>query len=113
PLYQQARTECGGYDTCVTERTRKLRKQNAKAIQESTRKAKKSNADPLYQQARTECGGYDTCVTERTHTLREQKQAPSATKATPHGQHKQPHTDKTPTKPTNYRGKGGVRASIG
>ncbi|MFF1483000.1 hypothetical protein ACFVYD_36605, partial [Streptomyces sp. NPDC058301] len=71
-LYQQARTECGGYDTCVTERTHKLRKQNAKAIQESTRKAKKSNADPLYQQARTECGGYDTCVTERTHKLRKQ-----------------------------------------
>ncbi|MFE4801824.1 hypothetical protein ACFRFL_44535, partial [Streptomyces sp. NPDC056708] len=35
PLYQQARTECGGYDTCVTERTDKLRKQNAKAIAES------------------------------------------------------------------------------
>ncbi|MFG2631291.1 hypothetical protein, partial [Streptomyces sp. NPDC048473] len=60
PLYQQARTECGGYDTCVTERTHKLRKQNAKAITESTKKAKKSNADPLYQQARTECAGYDT-----------------------------------------------------
>ncbi|MFD8381731.1 hypothetical protein ACFV2X_24900, partial [Streptomyces sp. NPDC059679] len=53
PFYQQARTECGGYDTCVTERTDKLRKQNAKAIAESTKKAKESNADPLYQQART------------------------------------------------------------
>ncbi|MFE6023845.1 hypothetical protein ACFQ6O_46710 [Streptomyces sp. NPDC056441] len=72
PLYQQARTECGGYDTCVTERTHELRKQNAKAIADSTKKAKKSNADPLYQQARTECGGYDTCVTERTHKLRKQ-----------------------------------------
>ncbi|MFD8381732.1 hypothetical protein ACFV2X_24905, partial [Streptomyces sp. NPDC059679] len=75
PLYQQARTECGGYDTCVTERTNKLRKQNAKAIAESTKKAKESNADPLYQQARTECGGYDTCVTERTNKLRAQKKA--------------------------------------
>ncbi|MCX5166304.1 hypothetical protein OOK39_45570 [Streptomyces sp. NBC_00264] len=72
PLYQQARTECGGYDTCVTERTDKLRKQNAKAVAESTKKAKKSNADPLYQQARTECGGYDTCVTDRTDKLRKQ-----------------------------------------
>ncbi|MEU1665163.1 hypothetical protein ABZ547_16340, partial [Streptomyces sparsogenes] len=72
PFYQQARTECGGYDTCVTERTDKLRKQNAKAIAESTKRAKESNADPLYQQARTECGGYDTCVTERTDKLRKQ-----------------------------------------
>ncbi|MFF1918056.1 hypothetical protein ACFVYE_42325 [Streptomyces sp. NPDC058239] len=72
PLYQQARTECGGYDTCVTERTSKLRTQNAKAIAASTKKAAKSNADPLYQQARTECGGYDTCVTERTTKLRKQ-----------------------------------------
>ncbi|MFK8910706.1 hypothetical protein [Streptomyces sp. YS-3] len=71
-LYQQARTECGGYDACVTERAHKLRKQTAKAIQESTRKAKKSNADPLYQRARTECGGYDACVTERAHKLRKQ-----------------------------------------
>ncbi|MEU0632442.1 hypothetical protein ABZ355_34425, partial [Streptomyces sp. NPDC005989] len=39
PLYQQARTECGGYDTCVTERTDKLRKQNAKAVADSTKKA--------------------------------------------------------------------------
>ncbi|MFI9630714.1 hypothetical protein, partial [Streptomyces sp. NPDC052042] len=30
PLYLQARKECGGYDTCVTERTRKLRDQNTK-----------------------------------------------------------------------------------
>ncbi|MET9657195.1 hypothetical protein [Streptomyces sp. NPDC006510] len=27
PLYQQARTECGGYDTCVTDRVAKLRDQ--------------------------------------------------------------------------------------
>ncbi|MCX5115527.1 hypothetical protein OOK13_45355 [Streptomyces sp. NBC_00378] len=72
PFYQQARTECGGYDTCVIDRTAKLRKQNAKAIAESTKKAKKSNADPLYQQARTECGGYDTCVIDRTAKLRKQ-----------------------------------------
>ncbi|WP_354645260.1 hypothetical protein [Kitasatospora camelliae] len=31
PLYQQARHECGGYDTCVTERTRKLREQQSGA----------------------------------------------------------------------------------
>ncbi|MER5619147.1 hypothetical protein [Streptomyces sp. NPDC002215] len=72
PLYQQARTECAGYDTCVTDRTAKLRKQNAKAVADSTKKAKESNADPLYQQARAECGGYDTCVTERTDRLRKQ-----------------------------------------
>ncbi|MFJ8856136.1 hypothetical protein ACIRJP_38930, partial [Streptomyces sp. NPDC102437] len=35
PFYQQARTECGGFDTCVTDRTDKLRKQNAKAIADS------------------------------------------------------------------------------
>ncbi|MFI9040610.1 hypothetical protein, partial [Streptomyces sp. NPDC053726] len=81
PLYQQARIECGGYDTCVTERTAKLRKQNAKAIADSTKKAKKSNTDPLYQQARTECGGYDTCVTERTAKLRAQEKA-TTTKST-------------------------------
>ncbi|MDX3233789.1 hypothetical protein [Streptomyces sp. ME19-01-6] len=81
PLYQQARTECGGYDTCVTERTDKLRKQNAKAVADSTKKAKESNADPLYQQARVECGGYDTCVTERTDKLRTQKKA-TTTKTT-------------------------------
>jgi len=72
PLYQRARKECGGYDTCVTERTRKLREQNAKAVAESTKKAEASNKDPLYLQARKECGGYDTCVTERTRQLREQ-----------------------------------------
>ncbi|MFF3735332.1 hypothetical protein ACFYXM_34965, partial [Streptomyces sp. NPDC002476] len=37
PLYLRARKECGGYDTCVTERTRKLREQNAKAIAKSTK----------------------------------------------------------------------------
>ncbi|MEU4506219.1 hypothetical protein [Streptomyces sp. NPDC024089] len=78
PLYQQARAECGGYDTCVTERTDRLRKQNAKVVAESTKKAKESNADPLYQQARTECGGYDTCVTDRTAKLRAQKKAATA-----------------------------------
>ncbi|MGP8297962.1 hypothetical protein ACTPOK_08430 [Streptomyces inhibens] len=72
PLYRQARRECGGYDTCVTTRTRQLRNQNAKDIAASTRKARKSNADPLYQQARQECGGYDTCVTARTRKLRQQ-----------------------------------------
>ncbi|MFF1979571.1 hypothetical protein [Streptomyces sp. NPDC058198] len=70
PLYQQARTDCGGYDTCVTERVGKLRDENAKAVAASTKKAAQSNADPLYQQARTECGGYDTCVTERVGKLR-------------------------------------------
>ncbi|MFI9630715.1 hypothetical protein, partial [Streptomyces sp. NPDC052042] len=72
PLYQRARKECGGYDTCVTERTRKLRDQNTKAIANSTKKAEASNKDPLYLQARKECGGYDTCVTERTRKLRDQ-----------------------------------------
>ncbi|MFJ8856135.1 hypothetical protein, partial [Streptomyces sp. NPDC102437] len=84
PLYQQARAECGGYDTCVTDRTDKLRKQNAKAIAESTKKAKESNADPLYQQARAECGGYDTCVTDRTAKLRDQKKTTSAKGTQPH-----------------------------
>ncbi|MFE6498262.1 hypothetical protein [Streptomyces sp. NPDC057748] len=72
PFYQQARTECAGYDTCVIDRTAKLRKQNAKAIAESTKKAKESNADPLYQQANTECAGYSTCVTDRMAKLRKQ-----------------------------------------
>ncbi|MFD5029481.1 hypothetical protein ACFWM0_03495 [Streptomyces sp. NPDC058405] len=75
PLYQQARTDCGGYDTCVTERVGKLRGENAKAVAASTKKAAESNADPLYQQARTECGGYDTCVTERVKKLRGQAAA--------------------------------------
>ncbi|MFI2764309.1 hypothetical protein ACH5A3_36580, partial [Streptomyces echinatus] len=83
PLYQQARTECGGYDTCVTDRADKLRKQNAKAIAESTKKANESNADPLYQQARTECGGYDTCVTDRVYKLRAQEKA-TTTKSDQH-----------------------------
>ncbi|MFD5899823.1 hypothetical protein ACFWHU_38340, partial [Streptomyces sp. NPDC060366] len=72
PLYQQARVDCGGYDTCVTERTAKLRDQAAMAVAESTKKATESNADPLYQQARVDCGGYDTCVTERVDKLRDQ-----------------------------------------
>ena len=108
PLYQQARRECGGYDTCVTERTNKLRQQNAKAITESTKKAKQSNADPLYQQARQERGGYDTCVTERTSKLRAQKKTASTTTATPAEQHKRPQKK---TQTPDYRGKGGVRAS--
>ena len=70
PHYRRARVECGGYDTCVTERTRKLREKNRKDIAESTEKARKSNADPHYRRARVECGGYDTCVTERTRKLR-------------------------------------------
>ncbi|SCF67643.1 hypothetical protein, partial [Streptomyces sp. Ncost-T10-10d] len=107
PLYQQARTECGGYDTCVTERTHKLRKQNAKAIAQSTKKAHRSNADPLYQQARTECGGYDTCVTERTHKLRAQKKTTTTT-TTRTEQHNQ---SQKKTKTPDYWGKGGVRAS--
>ncbi|MFJ1551808.1 hypothetical protein [Streptomyces sp. NPDC088246] len=108
PLYQQARTECGRYDTCVTERTDKLRKQNAKAIAESTKKAQKSHADPLYQQARTECGGYDTCVTDRVAKLRAQKKTTTATTTTRTEQHNQ---SQKKTKTPSYRGKGGVRAS--
>ena len=73
PLYQQARRDCGGYDTCVTERVRKLREQNAKALADSTKKAQQSNADPLYQRARQECGGYDTCVQDRLKKLRQEK----------------------------------------
>ncbi|SCL58874.1 hypothetical protein GA0070606_3007 [Micromonospora citrea] len=68
PAYQQARRDCGGYDTCVKERTRKLREQNTKLKKQADR----SNNDPAYQQARRECGGYDTCVKERTRKLREQ-----------------------------------------
>ncbi|MEU1665164.1 hypothetical protein ABZ547_16345, partial [Streptomyces sparsogenes] len=148
PLYQQARKECGGYDTCVTDRVAKLRAQkkaatgrsdqpratdvhktttaktsqakqrtqNARAIAESTKRAKKSNADPLYQQARTECGGYDTCVTDRVAKLRAQKKATSATPTTRSEQptarteqHKQ--SPKKKTQSSDYRGKGGVRAS--
>ncbi|MGW9121759.1 hypothetical protein ACWGRV_34995 [Streptomyces sp. NPDC055663] len=108
PFYQQARTECGGYDTCVTERTDKLRKQNAEAIAELTKKAKESNADPLYQQARTECGGYDTCVTDRTAKLRAQKKTTTATTTTRTEQHKQ---SQKKTQTPDYRGKGGVKAS--
>ncbi|WP_323180833.1 hypothetical protein [Streptomyces atratus] len=37
PPYQQAQRECGGYDTCVTERTRKLREQNAKTATTKSR----------------------------------------------------------------------------
>ncbi|WP_157619838.1 hypothetical protein [Saccharothrix sp. NRRL B-16348] len=71
PLYQQARRECGGYDTCVTDRVKKLRDKNAKDIAKADKNARKSNADPLYQQARRECGGYDTCVMDRVKKLRD------------------------------------------
>ncbi|MCX4871059.1 MULTISPECIES: hypothetical protein [unclassified Streptomyces] len=111
PLYQQANTECAGYSTCVTDRVAKLRKQNkqnAKAIAESTKKAKKSNADPLYQQANTECAGYSTCVTDRVAKLRAQKKTTTATTTTRTEQHKQPQKK---TQTTDYRGKGGVKAS--
>ncbi|MFE4997697.1 hypothetical protein ACFRH4_41485 [Streptomyces mirabilis] len=74
PLYQQARIECGGYNTCVTDRVRKLRDQNAQAVADSTKAAQESNSDPLYQQARIECGGYDTCVTDRVKKLRAPEQ---------------------------------------
>ncbi|MGW5641553.1 hypothetical protein ACWEV3_03220 [Saccharopolyspora sp. NPDC003752] len=74
PLYRQARHECGGYDTCVTERTKRLRDRNAREVADSTKKARTSNADPSYQQARRECGGYDTCVTERTKRLRKEEE---------------------------------------
>ncbi|MEV1043148.1 hypothetical protein AB0J01_42420, partial [Streptomyces sp. NPDC050204] len=135
------RTECGGYDTCVTDRVAKLRAQkkaatatttqprtteahktttaktgqtnehktqNAKAVAESTKKAKKSNADPLYQQARTECGGYDTCVTDRVAKLRAEKKKTTATTTTRTEQHKQ---SQKKTQTPDYRGKGGVKAS--
>ncbi|SCF37657.1 hypothetical protein GA0074695_6289 [Micromonospora viridifaciens] len=79
PLYQQARRECGGYDTCVTERVRKLREQNAKDVAVATKKAQKSANDPLYQQAQRDCGGYDTCVKDRLKKLRAQA-TPTTTK---------------------------------
>ncbi|MFD5899822.1 hypothetical protein, partial [Streptomyces sp. NPDC060366] len=125
PLYQQARVDCGGYDTCVTERTAKLRtqaadekqeaaknkeveKKKARAVAKSTKKATESNADPLYQQARVDCGGYDTCVTERTAKLRAQKKATAAKTTTGTEQHKQ---SQKKTQTPDYRGKGGVKAS--
>ncbi|MFF3784066.1 hypothetical protein [Streptomyces sp. NPDC001933] len=90
------------------ERTDRLCKQNAKAIAESMKKAKESDADPLYQQARTECGGYDTCVTDRVAKLRDQKKTTTATTTTPTGQPKQ---SQKKTQIPDYRGKGGVKAS--
>ncbi|MBW4716437.1 hypothetical protein [Saccharothrix obliqua] len=80
PLYQQARRECGGYDTCVQDRVKKLRDKSAKGVAKAERNAKKSNADPLYQQARRECGGYDTCVQDRVKKLRD-KSAKGVAKA--------------------------------
>ncbi|MFF0150776.1 hypothetical protein, partial [Micromonospora sp. NPDC005203] len=65
--YLQAHRDCGGYDTCVTDRTRKLRELDTKVKKQADR----SNNDAAYRQARVECGGYDTCVTERTRKLRE------------------------------------------
>ncbi|MFD7291111.1 hypothetical protein [Streptomyces sp. NPDC059863] len=64
--------DCGGYDTCVTDRVKKLREESARAVAEATKKAAESNADPLYQKARADCGGYDTCVTDRVKKLRDQ-----------------------------------------
>ncbi|MEU8328401.1 hypothetical protein [Micromonospora sp. NPDC048839] len=65
--YLQAHRDCGGYDTCVTDRTRKLRELDTKLKKQADR----SNNDAVYRQARVECGGYDTCVVERTRKLRE------------------------------------------
>jgi hypothetical protein len=66
PVYQKARQDCGGYDTCVKDRTRKLRQ----AITDAEQKAKKSANDPVYRKAREDCGGYETCVKERVKKLR-------------------------------------------
>lgn len=82
PLYQRARRECAGYDTCVKDRVKKLRDQNVKDIAKADRDARKSNADPLYQQARRECGGYDTCVKDRVKKLRAAKKSATPTKVT-------------------------------
>jgi hypothetical protein len=90
PLYKQAMRECGSYDTCVKERVKKLRAQNAKDIAKSKKKAEQSAKDPLYKQAMRECGGYDTCVQDRLKKLRAQK--PDA--------EKKPTTKKT-TEPKN------------
>ncbi|MFE2601060.1 hypothetical protein ACFXCZ_31985 [Streptomyces sp. NPDC059396] len=38
PLYQQARVECGGYDTCVTDRVKKLLDQAAKKDEQAAKK---------------------------------------------------------------------------
>ncbi|MER5853761.1 hypothetical protein ABT126_44565 [Streptomyces sp. NPDC002012] len=43
PLYQQARTECGGYDTCVTERTDKLRAQKKATTTTTTTRTEQHN----------------------------------------------------------------------
>ncbi|MFI1826203.1 hypothetical protein ACH41E_07050 [Streptomyces sp. NPDC020412] len=80
PAYLKARRECGGYETCVKERTKNLRQQQTKATAEANRKARESNSDPAYLKARRECGGYETCVKERTKVLREQQTKESAKK---------------------------------
>ncbi|MFF8848017.1 hypothetical protein ACF08N_35835, partial [Streptomyces sp. NPDC015127] len=50
PAYQQARTECGGYDTCVTERTRKLRAEQAKdSTKDHAGKDKRDRSDTRAQ----------------------------------------------------------------
>ncbi|MFD8864304.1 hypothetical protein ACFV1F_07915 [Streptomyces sp. NPDC059590] len=85
-----------------------LGRENPQLIEPQKAVADKSNVDPLYQQARVECGGYDTCVTDRVAKLRAQKKATPATTKTRTGQHKQPQ--KT-TQTSDYRGKGGVRAT--
>ncbi|NUT95094.1 MAG: hypothetical protein HOY78_24035, partial [Saccharothrix sp.] len=103
PFYQQAQRECRGYDTCVRDRTKKLRDKNAKAIAKADADAKKSNSDPLYLQARRECGGYDTCVRERVKKLRQQAQAkPKRTATAPKHTTPKNTTPKKPvvTKPT-------------
>jgi hypothetical protein len=66
PVYQKARQDCGGYETCVKERVKKLRKN----ITDAEKKAEKSARDPVYQKARQDCGGYETCVKERVKKLR-------------------------------------------
>ncbi|MET9568458.1 hypothetical protein ABZY34_04815, partial [Streptomyces virginiae] len=45
PLYQQARKECGGYDTCVAERTRKLREQEKGTTKGHADKGKRNQDD--------------------------------------------------------------------
>ncbi|MFE0026008.1 hypothetical protein [Amycolatopsis sp. NPDC059021] len=66
PVYRKAYADCGGYETCVRERVKKLRKD----IADAERRAGKSASDPVYQQARRDCGGYETCVKERVKKLR-------------------------------------------
>ncbi|NUT45756.1 MAG: hypothetical protein HOV94_00350 [Saccharothrix sp.] len=103
PLYQRARRECGGYDTCVNDRVKKLREQNAKAIARSDRNAKKSNDDPLYQQARRECGGYETCVKDRVKKLRAEAAAKPKKTTTAPKKTTTPKKSTTPKKATTAK----------